>query len=164
MARMRAVAGVGVALAGVAVLAACTHQQGLLSFSPQYRFGYDDKGASAALAYGLPNSDDVALMLDCPKGTGRIELTDTAHGKGATAIVLTADGRKTRVPVRFDQTVEDGSNDPQVVVGHLPASAAALQGLRRSGVMEVSNGAMAYSITVAPGERAGVERFFRECG
>ena len=164
MARMRALAGVGVALAGVAVLAACTHQQGLLTFSPQYSLGYDDKGASAALAYGLPNSDDVALMLECPKGTGRVELTDTAHGKATTAIMLTADGRNTRVPVHFDETFQDGSNDPQVVVGHLPASAAALQGLRRSGVIEVSNGAKAYSITVAPDHRAGVERFFRECG
>ncbi|HEY5412680.1 MAG TPA: hypothetical protein VIJ94_18320 [Caulobacteraceae bacterium] len=160
---MRTLAGVGVVLAAVAVLAACTHPQGLLSFSPQYRFGYDDKGTSAALAYGMPNSDDVALMLECPKGTGRIELTDTEHGEATTAIMLTSDGRKTRVPVHFED-VQDASNDPQVMVGHLPASAAALQALRRSGVIEVSNGAKAYSITVAPGERAGVERFFRECG
>ena len=150
-------------MAAVGALAACTHQTGVLSLNPQYKLGYDDKGASAALAYGLPNSDDLALMLDCPKGTGRIELSDTVQGKAATAITLKADGRRTQVPVHLE-AIEDGGNDPQVVVGHLPASASALQGFRRSGVIEVSNGAKAYSITITSDQRAGVERFFRECG
>ena len=163
MRRMRRLASAGVALAGVAILAACTHQQGLLSLNPQYRLGYDDKGASAALAYGAPNSDDLALMLECPKGTGRIELSDTIRDKTATAIVLTSGRSRTAVPVHAQ---EGGGEDagPQLLIGRLTSSAPALVAFRHSGMLGVANGSARYAITVAADGRAGVERFFRECG
>ncbi len=155
----RIVLGLG-ALAGVAVLAACTHEQGRLSFSPGYGLFYNDQGDTVALAYGLPNSDDVALMLQCPKGSGRVEVSDSARDQTASAIVLTADGRKTSVPVRAESG-EGG--DAKILSGHLPLSAPALQGLRRSGLIEVSSGHARYSIAVQAAQRAGVERFFRVC-
>ena len=163
MRTMKGLAVAALALAGVAALAACTHEQGVLGLNPGYRLGYDDKGSSAALAYGMPNSDDLALMLECPKGTGRIELSDSTHGKAATALVLTAGGRRTSVPVQISAT-DDGSNDPQVLVGHLTSRADALQAFRRTGVLEVSNGSSRYVVTVLADRKAGVERFFRECG
>jgi hypothetical protein len=163
MRAIKALAVAGAGVAGLAALAACTHQQGPLGLNPGYRFGYDDKGSSAALAYGLPNSDDLALMLDCPKGTGRIELSDSARGGTSAAIVLSAGGRRTSVPVHASG-IEDGSNDPQVLVGRLSSRAEALQAFRRTGVLEVSHGASRYVITVAADGKAGVERFFRECG
>ena len=163
MSRMLRLAGAGVALAGVAVLAACTHEAGLLGLNPDYRFGYDDKGGSAALSYGLPNSDDLALMLECPKGTGRIELSDTVRDKTATSIVLTAGGQKTTVPVR--QELGNGDNlGPELWTGRLTSKSAALQAFRRTGVLTVVGGKARYVITVLPDRKAGVERFFRECG
>ncbi len=149
------------ALAGVAALAACTHGPARLSFSPDYGLFYNDQGETAALAYGLPNSDDVALMLQCAKGSARVELTDTARDAAVTAIVLTADGRRTSVPVRAE-TSEAGES--KLLTGQLPLAAPALQGFRRSGVIEVSSGRSRYAITVGQAQRPGIERFFKVCG
>ena len=129
------------------------------SLNPQYRLAYDDKGETVALAYGLPNSDDVALMLECAKGSGRVELSDTVRDTRATAVVLTAGGKKTSVLVRPQEGEED-----QILTGELPLSAPALQAFRKAGVLQVSSGQARYTITVGPGARAGVERFFKACG
>ena len=142
-----------------AALAGCTHETPQLSMNPGYRLGYDDKGASVALVYGLPNSDDLALMLECPKGSGRVELTDAVRDKQAKTVTLTADGRGTTVPVKIETGVDD-----YVVTGRLGLSAPALQGFRRSGVMQVANGRARYVIKVDAKGRAGVERFFEVCG
>ena len=155
----RIILGLG-ALAGVVALAACTHEQGRLSFSRDYGLFYNDQGDTVALAYGLPNSDDVALMLQCPKGSGRVEVSDSARDQGATAIILTADGAKTSVPVRAESG-EGGES--KILSGHLPLAAPALQGFRRSGLIEISNGHARYSIAVLAAQRAGVERFFKVC-
>ena len=161
MRAMRTLAALVAVAAGVAALAACSHERASLGLSPDYRFGYDDKGETVALAYGRPNSDELALMLECPKGSGRVELTDTVFDERTTAIVLSSDGRKTAVPVRNETT--EGPAD-KILVGHLPSSAPALQALRRSGVLQVANGGKRYTITVAPEQHAGVERFFKVCG
>ena len=149
------------AAVGLAALAACSHEQASLGLNPDYRFGYDDKGETAALAYGRPNSDELALMLECPKGSGKVELSDTVFDQKTKAIELVSDGRKTTVPVQAEAT--EGPAD-QILMGHLSSSAPALQALRRSGVLRVANGGKRYTITVAPEQRAGVERFFKECG
>ena len=145
MKRMRILLALGLAAAGVAALAACTHEKPSLALNPQYRLAYDDKGETVALAYGLPNSDDVALMLECAKGSGRVELSDTIRDKRATAVVLSSDGKKTSVPVRAEAS--EGDED-QILTGRLPLSAPALQGLRRTGVLQVSSGQARYAITV----------------
>jgi len=161
MKRMQLLLALGLAGVGMAALAACTHEQPSVALNPQYRLAYDDKGETVALAYGLPNSDDVALMLECAKGSGRVELSDTIRDKRATAVVLSSDGKKTSVPVRAEagEAAED-----EILTGQLPLSAPALQGLRRTGVLQVSSGQARYIITVGPGGRPGVERFFKACG
>jgi len=161
MERIRSLAIAGLALAGLGALAACTHQQGLLTLNPQYRLGYDDKGETVALTYGLPNSDDLALMLECPKGSGRVELTDTLRDARTTAVVLASDGRKTSVAVT--RQVIEGPSD-EILLGHVPSSAPALQAFRRTGVLEVSGQDGRYTISVAAERRAGLERFFKVCG
>ena len=160
MKRMQVLLAFG-ALAGVAALAACSHEQAHLSLNPDYGLFYNDQGESVALAYGLPNSDDVALMLQCAKGSARVELTDTARDAAVTAIVLTADGRRTSVPVR---TEASEAGESKLLTGQLPLSAPALQGFRKSGLIEVASGRSRYAITVAQAQRPGVERFFKVCG
>ena len=156
----RIILGIGALAGAAALLAACTHEQGRLSFGPDYGLFYNDQGDTAALAYGLPNSDDVALMLQCPKGSGRVEVSDSARDQAGAAIILTADGRTTSVPVRAESSE---SGEAKILSGHLPLSAPALQGFRKSGLIQVSNGHARYSIAVEPAQRAGVERFFKVC-
>ena len=161
MKRMRMLLALGLATAGAAGLAACTHEQPSLALNPQYRLAYDDKGQTVALAYGRPNSDELALMLECPKGSGKVELSDTIRDKRAAAIVLSSDGKKTSVPVRSEASEVDGE---AILTGRLPLSAPALQGLRRTGVLQVSSGQARYTVAVGAGGRVGVERFFKACG
>ncbi len=160
MRAMRTILALG-ALAGVAALGACTHEPARLSFNRDYGLFYNDQGETVALAYGLPNSDDVALMLQCPKGSGQVELTDTARDVSATAVVLTADGRRTSVPVRIEESEGAGG---RILAGRMPLAAPALQGLRKSGAIEVASGRSRYAITVAQEQRPGMERFFKVCG
>ena len=162
MKRMRILLALGLAAAGVAALAACTHEQPSLALNPQYRQAYDDKGETVALAYGLPNSDDVALMLECAKGSVLVELSDTVRDKRATTVALSSGGKKTSVPVHAE--ANEGGLEGEILTGNLPLSAPALQGLRRTGVLQVSSGQSHYAITVGPGGRVGVERFFKACG
>jgi hypothetical protein len=164
MKRMRMLLALSAAAAGAGVLAACTHELATISLNPDYRLGFDDKGESVALYYGVPNSDDLSLMLECAKGSGQIELTETARSRSTTVITLTAASQKTRVPVRFDPEGQDGSNDPTVVTGHLALAAPALVAFRRSGVMEVADGHGRYVITTDARAKAAVERFFKTCG
>jgi hypothetical protein len=152
-------------LGGIAVaVAACTHELATVSLNPRYRLGFDDKGETVALSYGLPNSDDLALMLECPKGSGQIELTDSLRDKSTTAIVLSAAGQKTRVAVKPDPGGNEAGDDLELVSGRLPLTAPALQGFRRSGVLEVADGHGRYVITTDTRSKAAVERFFGTCG
>ena len=159
MKRMRSLLALGLTGLGVAALAACSHEALPLSLNPQYRLAYDDKGETVALAYGLPNSDDVALMLECAKGSARVDLSDTVRDKKATTVVLAAGGKKTSVAVQHQQGEED-----EILAGKLPLSAPALQAFRQTGVLQVSSGQSRYTITAGPGARPGVERFFKVCG
>ena len=160
MTRMRTIMGLG-AVAAFAFLAGCGHEGARLGLGPDYGLFYNDQGKTVALAYGLPNSDDVALMLQCAKGSGDVEVSDTARDGAATVIVLSSDGRSAKVPVWIEPADSEG---PRILSGKLKLASPALQGFRRSGKIEVANGPARYIIAAAPGERDGVERFFRVCG
>lgn len=144
---------------GVLALAACTHEKPRVALNPHYRLNYDDKGETVALVYGVPKSDDVALMLECSKGSGRIELTDVVRDKQAKAVVLSAGGRSTTVPVTIE--ADEGG---ETVSGRLALSAPALQAFRRTGALEVANGRARYVVAADARARAGVDRFFETCG
>ena len=142
-------------------LSGCTHDEtASLSFGPGYGLYYNDQGETVALAYGLPNSDDVQLFLQCAKGSGRVTVSDVDRGKPASVLLLSSGGRRTSVPVRSDA---GEGNEPGTVSGETAIDAPALAAFRKSGAIEVSLGGRRYAITASAAERAGVERFFRVC-
>jgi hypothetical protein len=142
-------------------LAGCSHDVAHLSLGPDYGLYYNDQGETVALAYGLPNSDVVALMLQCPKGQGRVEVSDVARGKPVQTLVLSSDGKRTSVPVKIDPTETEGQ---RTLSGQTTLAAPALGAFRRSGVIDVAQGPVRYTVTASPAEREGIERFFRVCG
>jgi hypothetical protein len=141
-------------------LAGCSHDVAHLSLGPDYGLYYNDQGETVALAYGLPNSDVVALMLQCPKGQGRIEVSDLARGKPARTLVLSSGGRRTSIPVKLDPTETDGQ---RTLSGQTTLADPALAAFRRSGVIQVVQGPVRYTVTASSAERQAVERFFRVC-
>jgi hypothetical protein len=151
-----------IVLAGLLALGAagCSHDVTHLSFGPEYGLFFNDQGETVALAYGLPNSDTVQLFLQCPKGQGRVEVSDILRGKPVSTLVLSSDGRRASIPV----TVDPGETEGQrTLSGHTAVSDPALAGFRRTGVIKVTQGPVRYAVTASASERASVERFFKVC-
>jgi hypothetical protein len=150
----------GSALAAMAVAAAA---EGGLDQKPRqtaqsaYALHFDDRGDSAALAFGAAKSDAVALMLECDKGSGVVRLSDAARGPEA-ALVLASGSDRTSVPAAF----EDSPAGP-IVGGELPLTSPPLAAFRASGRITVGQGAQAYEVAAGPEERARLAAFFASC-
>ncbi len=149
-----------VAIAGAA-LAACGHD-GLRASLPASGLGlfFNDQGADVALAYGRAGSDDVGLMLQCRKGAGTVTVSDVLRQAPAPQLVLSSGGGRSVLSA----TVQPGqSAEPRIVEADAAVDAPALQGLRRSGRIEVAYGEVRYSVRASAEEKAGVDRFFSAC-
>ena len=135
----RSTALIGLGLAALA-LAGCGHDDKRaamkLTEAPQFGLYFNDNGETASLAYGEANSDNVALMLECGKGSGRVQVSDIARGEAPAALVL-ASGRKTSA-LRARLEASDGG--PAILTADAPLAGDALQGFRKTGRLVVSQG------------------------
>ena len=125
---------------------------------PGYGLFYMDEGASAKLAYGQANSDNVGLMLQCQKGSRQIDVTDAARTMPSGTLTLASSGAQTTLKTEA-QSFEGSS----FVVAHAPSEAAPLRAFRRSGRMDVAYAGTHYGVAASADERAGVELFFAAC-
>ncbi|MGZ9201693.1 MAG: hypothetical protein ACXW3D_08260 [Caulobacteraceae bacterium] len=144
-------------------LGACMHGGTNAMVARPDGFGvfYNDQGEQASLAYGQANSDNVALMMQCKKGAGAIQVSDTVRAKPAPSLVLASGGRTSELLSR----VEPGETGaPPMVVADTTAQADALKAFRRSGKMNVAYGDTRYGVSASREEMAGVELFFSVCG
>jgi hypothetical protein len=161
MLRKTALALLGLLACGT--LPACTSDQpqsptAAISDTSSYGLFYLDEGASAKLAYGQANSDNVGLMLECAKGSRLVELTDVVRSSPAPVITLISAGA--RSDLRTDPPSADNSG---VLIAHAKTDAPALEGFRRTGSLEVAYAGLHYRIAATPQARRGVERFFSAC-
>lgn len=162
MALRSALASAAVVLAGVAALAACSYddQHARLQAGPaRYGLYYNDGGQTASLAYGQPDSDNVALMLECAKGSGQVQVSDAARTGPVPQMVLVSDGYRSVLPARTE-----ASDGPPVLVADAALTAPALAGFRKTGRIEVAYGGVRYGVSADRAEQAGVARFFAACG
>ncbi len=144
-----------------AALSACGHDQTQARLEPGFGLHFNDLGDAVTLAYGLANSDDVALMLQCVKGSGMVEVSDTARAGPVPRVELASDGERTVIPV----SMQSGESDaPAILTGQVSLDADALRGFRRSGRIRVAFGKVRYGLQASAVEREGVERFFTACG
>lgn len=111
------------------------------------------EGAMAKLAYGVENSDQLALMLTCEPG----QATAVVYGE-----VQPAGARLTRAswsPTPIDPL--SGNLDAE---SRLPLSDPALRGLVRAGRLPVVGDAGAFEIRASSTERRAVRAFLDYCG
>jgi hypothetical protein len=152
---IKAVAAVALAAALGCGLAACmqdgARQTATTSVPAASRSGtglfFVDEGGSAKLAYGLANSDDVDLMLECAAGDAR-----------APRLTLISSGRRADLP-----TTAEAGEGATLLVANTTSDAAPLQSFRRSGQLMVSYADRRVGVNANADERAGVERFFAAC-
>jgi hypothetical protein len=157
----RSTALIGIGLAAMA-LAGCGHDDKraamTLKDEPVYGLFFNDNGDTASLAYGEAHSDNVSLMLECGKGSGRVQVSDLARGQ-APRLVLASGRRTTQLGGRIE-----ASDGPAVVIADATLDGDALQGFRRTGKLTVSQGEARYGVAAKAHEREEVDLFFTACG
>jgi hypothetical protein len=115
----------------------------------------------ASLAYGLPESDAVLLMLSCRRGARRVEITDAAHTpKTGQSLILISQGARSEFAARI--AIEEGI-DGAVAHATAPTDAPALLGFRKSGQIAFELGGHRDSLSAAPSEMVAIDRFFGFC-
>lgn len=126
--------------------------------APTYGLFYMDEGASAKLAYGQANSDNVVLMLQCQKGSGVVDVTNAASASPSATLTLASNGAQTTLAAQT-QSFEGAP----LMVARTRLTDASLQAFRRSGRLDVSYPGSRYNVVATADERARVEQFFTAC-
>ena len=125
-----------------------------------YDWHYTPDGDTARLAYGVAESDDLRLGLDCAAGSGKIDLTVLAHA-GEREIHLESGGETERFRAEGEPSeIHDGD----ILSASARTNEPVMQRFRRVGwIAQWVNGEREV-YAAHPGSEAGVERFFAICG
>ena len=122
---------------------------------------FQDEGPDVKLAYGIADSDDVALMLECAKGSGEVQVTDVARDSARPMLVLASNDGVSALAASLQLNPEGPA---PLLSAETSVDSPALASFRHSGVIAVRNGDFRYGIRATDGERAEVGRFFAACG
>lgn len=126
-----------------------------------YDWFYSTDEDAARLAYGLAESDDLKLGLDCRRGTGRLEMVAIAE-KGAAPEVYVESGGETE---RFPASSEPSQlHDGVFLTAEASTAEPVFQRFRRVGWMAQWRDGEREAYAPQPGSKSNVERFFAFCG
>ena len=122
---------------------------------------FQDEGPDVKLAYGVADSDDVALMLQCSKGTGEVQITDVARDSARPMLLLISNDGVSVLAAGLQANPEGAA---PLLAAQTSVDSPALAAFRHSGRISVRNGDFRYAITATQSERGEVGRFFAACG
>lgn len=136
-----------------------------LTSAPQPVEGYDwfyhVDGDHARLAYGLAESDDLRLGMDCRRGTGRLDLSALSPDADARDIHIESGGETGRFPARSEPSeVSEGV----FLTAGAGADAPMFLRFRQVGWLAQWRGGSRETYAPHPGSRGNIERFFAFCG
>lgn len=136
-----------------------------LASAPQPVEGYDwfyhVDGDDARLAYGLAESDDLRLGMDCRRGAGRLALSATSQDTGGKDIHIESGGETER----FAAVSEPSQlNDGVFLTANAEADAPVFLRFRQVGWLALWQGDMREAYAPHPESRDTIERFFAFCG
>ena len=153
-------------LTAIAALGACASLSGCFTNSqPRFADGFglffQDEGSDVKLAYGLADSDDVALMLQCAKGTGDVQVTDVARDGARPMLVLASDDGVSVLAAGLQSNPE---GQAPLLAAQTSVDSPALEAFRNTGRISIRTGDFHYAIAATRAERLEVSRFFAACG
>ena len=127
--------------------------------------GYDwhlnMSGGEAGLAYGVAESDDLKIGLDCNRASGRLELVTLAD-KGAKPEIVVESGGDTE---RFSAASEPSQlNDGVILTASASTAEPVFQRFRRVGWLAQWRDGEREAYAPQPGSTPNIERFFAFCG
>lgn len=136
-----------------------------LTSAPQPVEGYDwfyhVDGDDARLAYGLAESDDLRLGMDCRRGAGRLDLSALSQDADAKDIHIESGGETGRFPARSEPSeVSEGV----FLTARAGTDAPVFQRFRQVGWLAQWRGGAREPYAPHPASRDNIERFFAFCG
>ncbi|MGV9010259.1 hypothetical protein [Brevundimonas sp.] len=152
-------------MAGCATVSPDPDASGLASSgAPQPIEGHDwfftADGTDARLAYGVADSDDLKLGLECVQGTGRLDLIASANDGAAPEIHIESGGDTERYTAQAEPA---GVHDGLVLTARAQADAPVFQRFRRLGWLAVWQGTDRQTYVPQPASADRIERFFAFC-
>ena len=111
------------------------------------------EGSKAKLAYGLPNSDQLALMMTCAPGDASAVVYGDVQPRGA---------RLTQAS--FSPSAIDPLSGGDALEARIALSHPSLTGLANRGSLNVEDDAGGYTLTASREDRRVVQDFLAYCG
>ncbi|WP_269716222.1 hypothetical protein [Caulobacter sp. NIBR2454] len=140
-------------------LGACAHERGEVMGG--YSWVYlENQSEGAKLAYGLPNSDAVILMMTCKPGSRNVGLSLISNEAKPEFTLIS---RKTQERV-VGRAAPDMMSGAQLIEASSRADGGALAVFDRTGDLVVQNQGRRYNLKAGKNDRAEVSQFFRSCG
>jgi len=118
-------------------------------------------GEEAHLVWGVPESDDIALGLNCRRGAGRTGLVTLAEEGAEPVIVLESGGDTARFPAEGELSL---LHEALILTAEAPTSEPVLQRFRRLGWIAQWHGDERAAYAPHPGSEPNIERYFAFCG
>jgi hypothetical protein len=143
--------------ASVLLLGSCMHRQESLSQGMAWSL-HETPEEGAKLAYGTPNSDNVALMMTCQPASGEVRVS-TAAIRPAPAIVLTSGGSETALPATAVPSMGEG----HFLEAGAKANDPVLASFARTGDITLVQGKDRMKLTATGGDRPQISKFFATC-
>lgn len=118
-------------------------------------------GDDGSLAYGLRDSDDLRLGLNCTRGSGRLALSAVGETGAVPQISLESDGETARYPaVAEPSELTDGV----ILSAAAPTTAPVFQRFQAVGWLAHRQAGDLHPYLAHPGSKARIGRFFAFCG
>ncbi|MGZ9114866.1 MAG: hypothetical protein ACXW3K_09615 [Brevundimonas sp.] len=135
------------------------------SGSPAPVEGYDwffhAEEDAARLTYGLAESDDLRLGLDCTRASGRLALSGVASGAAKPEFYIESGGATGRFPAQAEPSqLHDGVFLSAEAAAHAPV----FQRFRRVGWLALWRDGTRQAYAPHPTSAPNIERFFAFCG
>jgi hypothetical protein len=122
---------------------------------------YHRDGNEARLVYGLAESDDLRLGLDCSQGSGQLALSAVGGPDAKPEILVEAGGETERFPARSEPSQ---LHDGVFLTAEAEADAPVFQRFRRIGWLALWLDGERQAYAPQPESTPNIERFFAFCG
>jgi len=122
---------------------------------------YHRDGSEARLVYGLAESDDLRLGLDCSQGSGRLALSAVGGPDAKPEIYVEAGGETERFAARSEPSE---LHDGVFLTAEANADAPVFQRFRRVGWLALWLDGERQAYAPHPESTPNIERFFAFCG
>lgn len=126
-----------------------------------YDWFFHEDDQDARLAYGVENSDDLRLGLDCRRGSGRLDLTALGGEDAPAEIHLESGGDTERYPAKSEP---DLLHDGVILTAEAKADDPVFQRFRRLGWVALWRDQEREAYAAHPASADRIERFFAFCG